>query len=195
MQEDFIARPPAGSERTSAQAARFGVFELDFKHPELRRKGRIINLSQQSLVLLIYLVENAGKVATREELQKALWPAGTFVEFELALYTAMNRLRRDLGDSAAEPLFIETVPKRGYRFIAPVEFIAAAEPEIPALPRETAAALPPDVPVPAPTIEITLADPSYRRLFFAAAAISILLAMLAAYALFVAHRSNAEADH
>lgn len=170
------------SSRGSAETARFGVFELDFVRLELRRKGQVINLSQQSLILLIHLVGNPQKVVAREEFQKALWPAGTFVEFDLALYTAMNRLRRDLGDSAAEPLFIETVPKRGYRFIAPVEFLTAPQKEAPTLPPEPVPALPQvstDLPLAAEIIHSKL---PYRRLFLGSAALSVLLAALAAFA-------------
>ncbi len=116
------------SEGASALLFRFGLFELDTARPELRRRGRVVNLSQQSFTILIRLIQSAGKIVSREELQRALWPAGTFVEFEVALYTAVNRLRRDLNDSATQPRFIETVPKQGYRFIAPVESISQAEP-------------------------------------------------------------------
>ena len=137
----------------SLQSVRFGAFELDLAQPELRRRGRAVNLTQQSLTLLIHLLNEAGNVVTREELQRALWPVGTFVEFELALYTAMNRLRRDLGDSAADAHYIETVPKRGYRFIAPIEIVAANS-------QSSAAATDPDAVVvqPAPILT-TLLEP------------------------------------
>lgn len=101
--------------------ARFGVFELDLAIPELRRKGQAVNLQQQQMLILIELVRRAGSLVKRDELQTILWPDGTFVEFDFGLNTAINRLRRILHDSASEPRFIETVPKQGYRFIAPVE--------------------------------------------------------------------------
>jgi len=99
----------------------FGVFELDLAAGELRKRGVRIRLQQQPVQVLAMLLEHAGQVVSREELQKALWPADTFVDFDHGLNSAMNRLREALRDSAENPRFIETLPKRGYRFIAPIE--------------------------------------------------------------------------
>ncbi len=105
----------------------FGVFELDPRAGELRRQGRKIKLQKKSLQLLLLLIERAGEVVLRDELRAGLWPADTFVDFDTNIKTAMNRLRQSLGDSADNPVFIETVPKTGYRFIAPVTKVEHAE--------------------------------------------------------------------
>ena len=96
---------------------RFGVFELDPRAGELRKKGMKIRLQGQPVEILVMLLEQPGATITREELQKKLWPADTFVDFEQGLNNAMNRLRVALDDDAESPHFIETVPRRGYRFI------------------------------------------------------------------------------
>ena len=99
---------------------RFGVFELEPQTGELRRNGVKLKLQDQPYQVLLKLLDHAGKTVTREQLRAALWPADTFVDFETGLNTAIKRLRETLGDSAENPTFIETVPKRGYRFIAPI---------------------------------------------------------------------------
>ena len=99
---------------------RFGVFELEAHTGELRRNGTKLKLQDQPYQILLKLLEHAGQTVTREQLRSALWPADTFVDFETGLNTTIKRLRETLGDSAENPAFIETVPKRGYRFIAPV---------------------------------------------------------------------------
>ena len=96
---------------------RFGVFELDPRAGELRKKGMKIRLQGQPVEILVMLLERPGEIVTREELQKKLWPADTFVDFEQGLNNAMKRLRAALDDDAESPHFIETVPRRGYRFI------------------------------------------------------------------------------
>src|SRR4029077_5739428 len=96
---------------------RFGVFELDRRSGELRRKGAKIRLQEQPFQVLSLLVERSGEVVTREELRDKLWPADTFVDFDHGLNAAIKRLRDALGDSAENPRFVETVTRRGYRFI------------------------------------------------------------------------------
>jgi TolB-like protein/DNA-binding winged helix-turn-helix (wHTH) protein/Tfp pilus assembly protein PilF len=115
---------------------RFSDFEVDLRAGELRRRrdGTRIKLQQQPLRVLVLLLQRAGDVVTREELRQAIWPAGTFVEFNLGLDTAIYRLRTALGDSAETPRFIETLPRRGYRFIAPVEDVVSPAP-LPPLPK------------------------------------------------------------
>ena len=100
---------------------RFGVFEVDLEAGELRKHGLRIRLPQQSFHILQVLLEHPGQLISREELQQSLWPADTFVEFDKNLNNAVSRLREALGDVADNPRFVETVPRRGYRFIAPVE--------------------------------------------------------------------------
>jgi TolB-like protein/DNA-binding winged helix-turn-helix (wHTH) protein/Tfp pilus assembly protein PilF len=99
----------------------FGVFELDLRAGELRKRGLRIRLQQQPFQVLALLLERAGQVVGREELQKALWPADTFVDFDHGLNKAINKIREALGDSAESPRFVETVARRGYRFIADVK--------------------------------------------------------------------------
>jgi DNA-binding winged helix-turn-helix (wHTH) protein/Tol biopolymer transport system component len=99
---------------------RFGVFELDLHAGELRKQGLRIKLRDQPFQILQLLLAHPGEVISRDELQKQLWPADTFVDFDRGLNKAVNHLRDALGDSAESPRFIETLPKRGYRFIAPV---------------------------------------------------------------------------
>jgi Tol biopolymer transport system component/DNA-binding winged helix-turn-helix (wHTH) protein len=100
---------------------RFGVFELDPRAEELRKKGMKIRLQGQPVEILVMLLEHPGEIISREELQKKLWPADTFVDFEQGLNNAIKRLRAALDDDAESPHFIETLPRRGYRFIASVE--------------------------------------------------------------------------
>src|SRR4029077_4597498 len=100
---------------------RFGVFEVDLHTGELRKQGLRIKLRDQPFQILLLLLAHPGEVVSRDELQKQLWLADTFVDFERGLNKAVNHLRDALGDSAESPRFIETLPKRGYRFIAPVD--------------------------------------------------------------------------
>jgi eukaryotic-like serine/threonine-protein kinase len=104
----------------STHRVQFGVFELDLQRMELRKQGVKIKLQDQPLKLLQVLLENPGQIVSREELRERIWPANTFVEFDRGLYSAMARLRDALGDPSENPVFIETVARRGYRFVAPV---------------------------------------------------------------------------
>jgi DNA-binding winged helix-turn-helix (wHTH) protein/Tol biopolymer transport system component len=99
---------------------RFGIFEIDPAARELRKHGLRIKLQDQPFAVLLMLLERPGQLVTKEELQQRLWPADTFVEFDKGIYNAMKRLRETLGDEAGTPRYIETLPRRGYRFIAPV---------------------------------------------------------------------------
>src|ERR1700752_1268362 len=100
---------------------RFGVFELDLRAGELRKHGLRIRLQEQPFLVLATLLEHPGEVVTREELQKKLWPADTFVDFDHGLNKTINKIREALGDSAESPRFVETVARRGYRFLAEVK--------------------------------------------------------------------------
>ena len=99
---------------------RFGAFEVDLEGRRLLKKGTQIPLREQSFQVLAALIDRPGEIVTREELRKRFWSSDTFVDFEVALNSAVSRLRDALGDSADEPSFIETIPKRGYRFVAPI---------------------------------------------------------------------------
>jgi TolB-like protein/DNA-binding winged helix-turn-helix (wHTH) protein len=112
---------------SSVRSVRFGVFEVDLRAGELKKKGIRIRLQGQPFLLLITLLERQGEVVTREEVRRTLWPKDTFVDFDHGLGTAINKLREALGDSAANPRFVETLPRRGYRFIAPVVAVRDSE--------------------------------------------------------------------
>src|SRR4029077_11219860 len=109
----------------SPAVLRFGTFEVDVRAGELRKQGVRIKLQEQPLRVLTILLQRPGEVVTREELRSQNWPADTFVDFDNSLNTSINKLREALGDSAESPRFIETLPRRGYRFIAPVNGIQA----------------------------------------------------------------------
>jgi cholera toxin transcriptional activator len=110
--------------KRETRIVRFGVFEFDTDSGELRKEGRTEpRLRDQAVQVLSMLLERPREVVTREELRERLWLSDTFVDFDHGLNTAINQLRNALGDSAANPRFIQTVPRRGYRFIAPVETI------------------------------------------------------------------------
>lgn len=114
------------SEPQTARRYRFGTFEADAGSGDLRRQGLRIKLKAQPFQLLLLLLERSGQVVTREEINRTLWPEGTFVDFDHGVNSAINRIREALGDSAGNPRFIETLARRGYRFIAPVEQIEAS---------------------------------------------------------------------
>lgn len=105
----------------SPRLFRFGLFEADLENARLTRQGVRIRLQDQPFRILAMLLEHPGQIVTREDLRRELWPAGTYVSFDPSLNMALTRLRTALGDDADNPRFIETVPKRGYRFIAPVK--------------------------------------------------------------------------
>jgi len=104
---------------------RFGVFELDLRTGELRKAGARLRLSNQAFIVLAELLERPNELVTRDEFRIRLWPTDTFVDFEHGLNAAVRRVREVLGDSAVTPRFIETLPRRGYRFVAPVQHVPA----------------------------------------------------------------------
>ena len=107
----------------STRVWRFGLFEVDAADEELRRGGKPVKMREQSFRILVFLLEHSGEIVTRESLRGVLWPSDTFVDFDHSLNTAVMKLRDALGDSADMPLYIETLPKRGYRFIAPMTVV------------------------------------------------------------------------
>src|SRR5271163_4074426 len=114
--------PPASSSRK----VRAGLFEIDLASGQLHKNGRRLPLQEQPFRVLAVLLECPGEVVTRQQLQARLWPADTYVGFDEGLNTAIRKLRTAFGDSAANPRFVETLPRRGYRFIAPVTESASA---------------------------------------------------------------------
>src|ERR1044071_2689996 len=115
---------------TEQSAIRFGDFELEFKSGELRREGTPVKLQPQPLKVLALLIANAGQLVTREEIQRAVWAGETFVDFEHGLNFCIKQIRAALGDNAQAPRYVETLPRRGYRFIAPVEKLSPT-PQLP----------------------------------------------------------------
>src|ERR1700716_2371666 len=111
----------------SSRVIRFGVFEADLSAGELRKHGLRLKLSEQPFQILVMLLEKPGNVVSRDELRNRLWPGDTFVDFDHGLNNAVMRLREVLSDSSDTPRFIETLPRRGYRFIAPVEEVGAID--------------------------------------------------------------------
>ena len=145
--------PPSSSE---ARLLRFGVFEVDLAAGELRKNGGRIRLQEQPFQVLAALLENAGKVVTRDDLRQKIWPADTFVDFDHSLNTAINKIREALGDSASSPRFVETLARRGYRFIASVDSSATvpavsdAPNSVSAMEPDSQTALHPELHVPLP---------------------------------------------
>ena len=135
----MAGRPPIDRPSSDAHIVRFGAFELDLRSGELRKGGQRGHLPDQPLQVLALLLEHPGELVTRDELRQRLWAADTYVDFERGLNAAVKRLRDALGDSADTPRFIETLHRRGYRFIAPVE----PGPESLAHPIESSLATPP----------------------------------------------------
>src|ERR1700675_4492492 len=136
----------------TARALRFDIFELDLRAGQLRKRGVRLRLQGQPLQVLAALLKHAGEVVTREELRGEVWAAGTFVDFDHSLHNAIARVREALGDSAEIPRYIETLPRRGYRFIAPVEEVQDEQASQP--PTETSS----------PTVEpVATVPPTGRR--------------------------------
>jgi DNA-binding winged helix-turn-helix (wHTH) protein len=108
------------------ERVRFGIFEADLCSGELYKRGRRIKLHQQPFQVLTLLIERSGEVVTRDELRQKLWPSDTFVNFDIGLNSAVRKLRGVLNDSPESPRYVETLPRRGYRFIAPVASTSAS---------------------------------------------------------------------
>src|SRR5882724_1307529 len=121
-------------ETQSPVVLRFGAFELDLRAGELHKQGLKVKLQEQPFRVLNVLLHHPGEVVTREELRSQIWPADTFVDFDNSLNTSINKLREAMGDSAESPRFIETLPRRGYRFIAPVTSVDGKGKVAPAAP-------------------------------------------------------------
>lgn len=146
--------------QNSARVVRFGVFELDRSAGELRKSGVRLRLQGQPLQVLALLLDRAGEVVTREELQRQLWPSDTFVDFDHSLNTAINKVREALGDSASSPRYVETLARRGYRFIAPVQSNTPMEmnssgPSLAATVEPARASIHPELEVPIPRRGLT----------------------------------------
>ena len=173
----------------------FGVFELDLRAAELRKRGVRVKLQEQPFQVLSALLEHAGDVVTREQLRQKLWPAHTFVDFDRSLNKAVTKLRSALGDSADNPRYVETIPRHGYRFLAPVharrEDPAAKIEERSSIPDEQAfqPILPqPEPPRPDSRIASQHLPPHIARKQFYGTLGAILLALLATLAYLRIHQ-------
>src|SRR5437870_1208520 len=120
----------------SRGTVRFAAFELDFSTSELRKQGTKVKLQEQPFEILQILLQRPGEIVTREELKQKIWPSDTFVDFDHGLYNAIKRLREALGDSAETPRFVETLSRRGYRFIGKIECDAPRVRSLAVLPLE-----------------------------------------------------------
>jgi cholera toxin transcriptional activator len=123
-----------GARQRPAKRYRFGVFEADAATGELHRQGMRVKLNAQPFQVLLMFLERPGELLSREEISRRLWPDGTFVDFDHGVNSAVNRLREALGDTVGSPIFIETVARHGYRFLAPVEQIVPASHPLPVPP-------------------------------------------------------------
>ncbi len=150
---------PTAPSNYEAGLLRFGVFEVDPAAGELRKSGARIRLQDQPFQVLVALLQNAGEVVTRHELREKIWPADTFVDFDHSLNTAVNKIRESLGDSASNPRFVETLARRGYRFIAPVASTGKlnSDSAAQAIPPSPPPALHPQLHVPVPRRELVRA--------------------------------------
>jgi DNA-binding winged helix-turn-helix (wHTH) protein len=166
-------------EETTRQTSpiRFGSFEVDLQAGELRRQGFKVKLQEQPFQVLMMLLERPSEVVTREEFQKKLWRADTFVDFERGLNRAINKLREALADDADNPHFIETLPRRGYRFLAPVE--TAGSRELEGAGKSQLAILPPDHPRKVEDSVSTVAVPGRQVLPWAVAGVLTVIAVIA----------------
>jgi serine/threonine-protein kinase len=167
-----------------SSAVRFGLFEVQVQAGELRKQGSKVKLQDQPFQVLVMLLARPGEVVTRDELKRSLWPADTYVDFEGGLNRAINKLREALGDDAESPRFIETLPRRGYRFVAPVELPATCQREE-AGPRPVLA--PPDVPAEsAPSTP----DRPGRALLWSLAGVLAVMALIGSWKAWRAPRSD-----
>lgn len=159
--------------------ARFGLFEADLEQLVLSKGGLRVRLQDQPFQILAMLLERPGELVTREEMGQKLWSADTFVEFDDGLNTAIRKLRHALGDEADNPRFIETVPRRGYRFIAPVSNLSPSPMSISVITHvaEPGIAPPPAIPAPVPHHKPPLFDGRHRRLAVALFALLLFCAI------------------
>ena len=162
----------------ASRALRFGPFEADLSSGELRKHGLRVKLQDQPFQILAMLLERPGAVLTREELRRKLWPTDTFVDFDHGLNNAINRLRDALNDSAEAPRFIETLPRRGYRFICQVESEAIPDPLV----AQGESLGPPGNEQAGPLTAISALPPWWRRRWIGFGAAALVLSLLFGFA-------------
>jgi cholera toxin transcriptional activator len=143
---------PAAQPELAGRVLKFGIFEADLNSGELRKNGTRVRMQEQPFQLLAFLLQRPQQVISRTELREKLWHADTFVDFDHSLNTAVNKVREALGDSASSPRFIETIARRGYRFLAPVEVLG-----VPSTHADSRSNLHPELEVPLPHRSLTRA--------------------------------------
>ena len=163
---------------TNPRIVQFGLFELDLDARELRKSGVRIKLQEQPFQILAMLLERPGEIVTREELQKRLWPQDTFVDFDLSLNSAVKKLRQALGDDSENPRFVETLYRRGYRFIGPVNGTASSKADQLDLVQISAPAAPPEPAL----VQTALPRPIPKKLSFVYGVVALLLILAAVVA-------------
>ncbi len=169
------AQEPVQAAGKRGMRVRFGLFELDRAAGQLYRSGDVVKLSPQPMAMLLALLETPGEEVSREELQRRLWPDGTYVDFDVSITSCVRKLRQALGDSAENPLFIRTIPKRGFQFIAPVQLV---------FPQRDATAPPPPSAVGRPELAALhkqYKPPSNVRLQFLGAAVAMVFVAFAVF--------------
>lgn len=163
---------------------RFGQFELDLDAGELRREGSRVRLQPQPFKLLLLLTSRPGTLFTRNEIRAALWPDGTFVDFDQSVNFAIRQIRDALSDSADNPVYVETLPRQGYRFVAPVQLEGSASPvEAPPARRPSTTTVRIQKAVWANIAELRQAELRHRRLL--RVLIGALIGVVAAFVLYV----------
>ena len=163
---------------------RFGPFEVDLDAGEVRRSGRRVKLQPQPFRLLVLLTGRPGSLISRDEIRTQLWPDGTFVDFDQSVNFAVKQIRDALGDSATQPIYLETVPRQGYRFVAPVDTGVPPPPPDPAAPSEptTGTTVRLHKAMWANIAELQMAEVRHRRLLYVTiAGLAIVLAVMILY--------------
>jgi DNA-binding winged helix-turn-helix (wHTH) protein len=177
--------------KQSPAVRRFGAFEISPQSGELRKNGMRLRLSGQPFQVLSILVERAGELVTREELHSKLWPADTFVDFDHGLNNTVARIREILDDSSETPRYVETVPRRGYRFIAPLTDLAQSgtlsAPESTLVPAESTPAQAPGGSLPPVTRKATSS-----RLWVVLGGMAVLAALAAGVVLYQGRRATSK---
>src|SRR5512134_3523930 len=144
------SNPLNGAVPSNLVALRFGPFELDVRSGEMKRHGSSVRLQPQPFKVLVLLACRPGQVVTREEVQAEVWPAGTFVDFEQSLNFCIRQIRSALGDNANAPRYVETLPRRGYRWVGGAVERVTAAPAVREWPRPVESERRPPLPAPSP---------------------------------------------
>jgi DNA-binding winged helix-turn-helix (wHTH) protein len=174
--------PPLNMPSIAKELRRFGPFELDLEVGEVRRDGRRVKLQPQPFRLLVLLTSRPGSLISRDEIRSQLWPDGTFVDFDQSVNFAVKQIRDAIGDSATQPVYVETVPRQGYRFVAPVDGGPRQDAAVP-FDTSTGTTVRLHKAIWANIAELQMADARHRRLLHVAiAGLAIVLTVMILYA-------------